>query len=295
VCRASSGIPLFRHVFLVMLENTSLDTLVEHTEETPFLHQLLMTQASSSNYHGVAHPSLPNYLALISGATGGVACDCNPSGPACTPGSCTAFSGDCGCPQAGTHLGTQLDGQGSSWRVYAEAMGAPCNLVSAGSFAARHVPFLYYQDLLQDPGRCAARVVDMTALAGDLMGTPPSFAFLVPGLDHDMHDPILGDSRIAAGDRWLAEQVPALMASPAYLDAGAIFLVWDEDDLSGLLAADDPLPFLVISPLAKQGGFRSTVHVDHYSLLATLEDGLGLPRLGQAQGSAPLSDLFPDR
>jgi hypothetical protein len=37
----------------------------------------------------------------------------------------------------------------------------------------------------------------------------------------------------------------------------------------------------------------SSVMANHYSLLATFEDGLGLPRLGSAVTATPLADYFP--
>jgi hypothetical protein len=41
--------------------------------------------------------------------------------------------------------------------------------------------------------------------------------------------------------------------------------VWDEDDLSGTLAKDDPIPLFVLSPYAKTGGYASPNHADHYA------------------------------
>ena len=50
---------------------------------------------------------------------------------------------------------------------------------------------------------------------------------------------------------------------------------------------------LVISPLV-QPVFVSPVAYDHYSLLRTIEDAWGLPRLGNAacDCSAPMADFF---
>ena len=77
-------------------------------------------------------------------------------------------------------------------------------------------------------------------------------------------------------------------------------MLWDEDDDSGgiLGDTDDPIGIFVISPYAKAGGYTSTVMANHYSLLATIEDGLGLPHLGSAANpgsgyAATLSDYFP--
>jgi hypothetical protein len=37
---------------------------------------------------------------------------------------------------------------------------------------------------------------------------------------------------------------------------------------------------------------RSSKPYDHYSLLATIEDTLGVPRLGQAAQATPMTDLM---
>ena len=71
-----------------------------------------------------------------------------------------------------------------------------------------------------------------------------------------------------------------------------LLIVWDEDDLSGVIAADDPIPMFVLSPLAKTP-YQSATHADHYAVLATIEDALGLPRLGAAAQATPLADFFP--
>ena len=85
------------------------------------------------------------------------------------------------------------------------------------------------------------------------------------------------------------------MASPAYQDGGLIVIVWDEDDDSGgITGTDDPIGMFIISPYAKTN-FPSGVTADHYSLLATIEDGLGVGRLGQASGATPLTDFFPNQ
>jgi len=100
---------------------------------------------------------------------------------------------------------------------------------------------------------------------------------------------------ISNGDAWLSTNVPLITASNAYKNGGVIFIVWDEDDLSGTLAKDDPIPLFVLSPYAKSGGYSSPNHADHYALLATIEDGLGITtRLGGAQGAATLGDFFAD-
>src|SRR5581483_12216399 len=97
VCRAPSGIPLFTHVFVILMENTSQATLKSATN-TPYLAGLYANAAWGSDYHGVTHPSLPNYVALTSGGTQGIGCDCQPMGTACTGAlDCNALIHSCGC------------------------------------------------------------------------------------------------------------------------------------------------------------------------------------------------------
>jgi hypothetical protein len=295
VCRSPAGIPLFNHVFVILMENTSLSSLQSDSPtNTPFLHGLLTTAAISNNYHGVAHPSLPNYLALTSGMSD-VMCDCDPTGTACTS-SCGTFSHACGCPQSSSHLGQQLETAGKTWRAYGEDMGTACNTTTSGNYAARHVPFVYYADLQANQSHCADRVVDYAAkFAGDLTMGTPDFLFIAPNLIDDMHDPVLALSQsgnLHNGDVWLAKTVAAIQNTDAYKKGGALFIVWDEDDHSGIPNADDPIPFFLLSPLAKTA-FASTTRADHYALLATFEDGLGVGRLGMAAQATPLADLFP--
>jgi hypothetical protein len=286
---SGSGIPRFSHVFVIVMENLTLEALQSSTT-TPYLHQLLATAAHGADYHGVAHPSLPNYLTMTLGARDGVvACDCSPSaGAACDNSNCTATVGTCSCPQTAAHLGDQLEASGLAWKSYAEDMGSPCRLAGGGKYTPRHVPFLYYTNLQGDAARCAAHVVDYGALAGDLAAGAPAFSFITPNLTDDMHTPVpTGPQNLANGDHWLAANVPPILASSAYLQGGLLIIVWDEGN-----TADDPIPIFVLSPYARQGGYASPARADHASLLATIEDGLGLPRLGVAQGATPLADYF---
>jgi len=293
VCRTAAGIPRFTGVTVIVMENTSLSTLSGATN-TPFIHTLFSTGATGSNYHGTDHPSLPNYIAMTSGLdTSSIGCDCDPTGGTCTAISCNALLHGCGCPQAGQHLGNQLDTAGLAWRDYGEDMGSPCNTATAGNYAARHIPFLYYPDVQTNAARCAAHVVDYGEF--DPVGDPQAFAMIAPNLVHDMHDPFpAGASNLANGNAWLSTNVPPITSSPAFQSGGLLVIVWDEDDLSGgLTGTNDPIAIVVLSPFARSAGYVSSVRADHYSLLATIEDGLGLSRLGRAATATPLTDYFP--
>jgi hypothetical protein len=61
-----------------------------------------------------------------------------------------------------------------------------------------------------------------------------------------------------------------------------VFIVWDEPT---------PMPFLVIAPSVASGA--STIEpFNHYSLLRTTEELLGLPLLGQAAHANSMRTAF---
>ena len=209
--------------------------------------------ALATNYHAVSHPSEPNYLALTSGGTWGATDD---SYRALPPGG----------------IGKQLSDAGVSWRAYMEGLPSSC-LRNLYPYALKHDPFAFYG------GSCAG-IASTDALAGDLAGNTPRFVWISPGLCNDTHD-----CPVAAGDHWLSQVVPEIINSRAWRTGGVLFLTWDENDGS----AQNRVATLIISPNPKQ--HLSDKPYTHYSLLATIEDRLGVGRLGAAAGATPMDDL----
>ena len=98
-----------------------------------------------------------------------------------------------------------------------------------------------------------------------------------------------GDGSVATGDAWLAAEVPKILASDAYKNGGALFILWDEGSSHG----DDP-PFLAVSPNAKPG-FVSQTTYDTSSFLLTVQSMLGvepLPCASQPSTVPAMNDLF---
>ena len=109
------------------------------------------------------------------------------------------------------------------------------------------------------------------------------FTFVTPNLCHDMHS-----CPVQVGDGWLASWLPRLLRTPGYRSGSTVvFITWDEDDG----AAHQHIPTLVVSPDTRPGT-RSATAFDHYSMLATTEDLLGVPRLGAAAQATSMSGAF---
>ncbi len=286
-CASATGIPAFDHVYVAIFENRSLTTVMGHA---PYFDSLAASGASASNYISIGHPSLPNYIAMTSGDTFGDMCDCDPGATHdCTGLTCSIVGGFCSCEHDATHLGDQLDTAGISWREYGEGMGTPCHSVDVASthYAVRHLPFMYYANVLSDAARCTEHLRDFGELAADL-GTY-RFTMISPNLCSDMHD-TCGGNAVTHGNDWASTNLAPILTQAGFQADGrdVLFIVWDEEDNS-LGAA--PIPFIVVSPLVTAGMVTATRY-DHYSLLATWEDGLGLDRLRNAAAATPIADIW---
>ena len=238
------------HVFVIVLENRSYSQVVN----SGYIADLVGKYGVAANYHGITHPSLPNYLALTSGSTWGITDD-----------------GWHPLPAGG--LGAQLDAAGISWRAYMEGMTAGCYR-NVNRYALKHNPFAYYG------GQCPAQVVPFSQFASDMSGTVPRFVWITPDLCHDGHD----CSNSVVSD-WLAQVVPIILDSDAWKNGGVLFITYDEGEDSA-----NSVLTLVIHPLPVL--HESKRRYDHYSLLATIEDALGVPRLAAAANASAMSDLM---
>lgn len=255
-CGRAGGAKRYRHVVWIVMENNGFSAIVGNPS-APFLGRLGRECGLATDYLAVAHPSLPNYLALTSGSTDQVTDDADPS--AHRLGVPSIFS--------------QLHG---AWRALEEAMPVRCDRVSAGEYAAKHDPAVYYVNL----GAACEKDVVPLSYPLDLSAR---FTFITPDLCNDMHD-----CSIATGDAWLSRIVGDVVASPQYRSGTtALFIVWDESESAG----PNRVAAYVVAP-SVPAGLRVAAPLTHYSLLATAEDLLGLPRLANAERARSMVGLF---
>jgi phosphatidylinositol-3-phosphatase len=262
---AQPTVPSFTHVVLVVFENKERTDILGNPG-APTFAALARRYASLSNYDAVAHPSLPNYLALFSGSTGGIRSDCT---------ACTVHV---------RSLADTLTNAGRSWKVYAEDLpSSGFTGAYSGRYAKKHNPAVYFDSVLAHP-TWLRRVVSFTQLGIDLRrGDLPAFSLVVPDLCHDMHD-----CSIATGDQWLRREIVPLLSSPA-LRGGAIFVTFDEgtSDRGG----GGNVETLVLGSLVGQGAVDRSP-ADHYSLLRTIEQAWNLPLLGASAHAAPITGIW---
>jgi hypothetical protein len=261
-CGASATPPaVYDHVIWIWMENKTFNQVIG-TSHAPYETSLAKQCATATQYSSVGSPPLPNYLGATSGSTHGIF---NDGAPAVHP-----ITTD--------NLFRQVRAQGGTARSYQESMTGNCNLGTSGRYAVKHNPAAYY---VGDSDRAACEADDVPlgslqsgALRHDLdTDTLPTFAFVTPNLCHDTHD-----CSVRTGDRWLQQWLPVLLASNSYAAGStAIFVVWDEDS---------PMPFVAIAPTVPTRTVVSA-NVDHYALLRTTEEMLGIPTQLGAAAQAP--------
>ena len=169
---ATAGVPRLAHTVVIVFENHERSDILS-SRAAPTFTKLAATYAEATADYAVSHPSLPNYLALVSGSTHGVTSDCTD------------------CTQSGQTIGSQLSAKHLPWAAYAE--GYP----NSSRFAKKHVPFLYFAG-------GASHVLPLQRFNPRKL---PSYSLVVPDLCNDMHD-----CSVSTGDHWLRHFIAPLLS-----------------------------------------------------------------------------------
>ena len=208
----------YKHIFYIEMENHSTNQIFGNTADAPYINWLASQYAISTNYYGVTHPSLPNYLAAISGDFQHIWDDCK-AGPTvtCPPEEFGPNSGYTNGQELLTpaeittatntpHLFSdrtivdQLEAHGLTWKAYMQSLPYtgytgeyfPYQTVNGQQvavklYAQKHDPFMYFPAIRNNPDRLN-RVVPFTSFDADLdSGHVPNFVWISPDQCHDMH------------------------------------------------------------------------------------------------------------
>ncbi len=281
-----------QNVFVIVMENTNWSSIQGNTSSAPYLNSLLSRPDASyaTQYYNPAgiHPSEPNYIWMEAGDSKNLPGVNNfPSDGNASATNMTTTT---------DHLVTYLQNKGISWKGYMQGITAgTCPINSVNSYVPRHNPFVFFTDVSGNPPstantNCISHMAPFTQLGTDLQnGTVSKYAFIIPDLCNDMHNvcaPV--NNRILQGDQWLQNNLPTILNSQTYQQAGAIFITWDEG-----VSGDGPIGMIVLSPSAKGNGYHNGIRYDHSSLLRTLQEIFGVsPLLRNAASASDLSDLF---
>src|SRR3954471_6077767 len=229
---ARAATPPIKHVFVIVLENKDYNETFGPGSKAPYLSQTLAGEGQLlTQYHGIGHESLDNYIAMVSGQGP------NPQTQAdCQffteflPGSMgadgQAIGSGCVYPTAVKTVADQLEAKGLSWRGYMEDMKTPCRHPAIGApdttqkakvgdqYATRHNPYMYFHSIIDRP-TCARNVVPLDRLPGHLKSasTTANYVFISPDLGHDGHDEPCVDGQpggLVSADAFLKKWVPTI-------------------------------------------------------------------------------------
>ncbi|HXA27986.1 MAG TPA: alkaline phosphatase family protein [Candidatus Angelobacter sp.] len=321
------GVPAVQHVVVLVLENESFATTWSAASPAKYLNGLVAQGAFVPNYYGTGHVSLDNYIAMTSGLAGA---QIAPTYSDCLGINLYTCSQDVSAAAtvSGGSIADQIESAGLSWRQYADGTTQPCvhadysqtaspdpfqgngatptNTGAGPDYADRHVPFLYYSNIIDDPSRCRARLRPFTDLSGDLAADRlPSYSFITPDTCNDGHDaPCSGNKGpggLSSADAFLQRTLPTLLA---YLRAhdGVMFITFDEGGSSdtsgcctggpgGVSGFGGQVGMLVLGAPVANGSTQTKY--DHASLLRTTEDMLGIStHLGNAASATPITGIW---
>jgi phospholipase C len=265
---AGGDVARYSHIFVIIAENKSYERIIGPNSVAPNLNRFAQRYGLASQFFAEAHPSEPNYIAMLGGDTFGIHDD---DAFYCKPGAHDAW-----CPKAlktdyvdhtvkARSLVDQLQSRGLTWKAYMESLPEPGSLAArwptaenpvpgtpAQLYAAKHNGFLSFLSVQRDPER-SKKVVDFNQLDQDLRsGHMPNYAHMVPNQCNDMHGRDAGadvpadcvksnvDALISRGDRVIGELVQRITDAPLWSASGnaAIVITFDENDKEERQGAD---------------------------------------------------------
>jgi acid phosphatase len=254
-CLFSVPVPQFDHIVVVVEENRPYSAIIGNSA-APFINKLANQGALFTRSFAVTHPSQPNYLAMFSGSTQGVT------------------SSACPFNFAGPSLGGALIAAGKSFASYSEDLPkAGSSVCAAGAYVRRHNPSADFADV---PPAANRPMGDFPARITDL----PAVSFVIPNLDHDMHD-----GSIADADRWLADRLGSYVRW-AKRKNSLLIVTWDEDDKE----SGNHIATIFFGAHIKTGRYRQTIN--HFNVLRAIEQSSGAALLGKSAQVSQIKDVW---
>lgn len=288
---ATAGQQSVEHVILIVLENKNASYVLNSSDD-PYIRKVVIPNYSvAEDYYAVAHPSLPNYVALMAGSTFDIK---DNKYPIESIGNST--------------LVDLLSSHHLTWKAYMESIPSKSTLwcsngtIDSGDdangpgYVVKHDPFVYFKNVMSNIAGCRS-IVPLTSFYTDLANNQlPQFSFITPNALDDGHTaPNTPDACPPSGttlrcaDTWLSGFLPIIINSKAFFNT-VVFIVWDE---ATPYSGANKVLMIMVSPYSKKGFVDNTTLYSHYSVLATIERIYSLGDLGRNDSTANvISDMF---
>jgi acid phosphatase len=294
-----------KHIVIVIEENRD-EAEIEGNKRLTNFQALIAAGALFVNARGVTHPSLPNYFALFAGKT-------NTDADSCSDHA-TDAAGDLPMPSGLVArmptLASELAAAHLTFTGFAESLPRPgyvgCYGRGGSLFATyykRHVPWAFFTKA-GHPGEAAND--PQHYLLDDSVNQPwsafpstsrydelPTVSIVVPNLKHDMHGAFIETHATlnAAADAWLGSNIVPLVKWARDPNNNTLVIVtWDESDRHPHRPDANDIATIFAGSMVRPG--IDVEPITHYSVLATIEDFYGLPRLGNSAGAEAIGDCW---
>jgi phospholipase C len=253
----------FDRIFIIMFENE----LVSAVRQDDFMLSLESQGARLSDYHGVAHPSQPNYVASLAGI------------PIVPDDNCYDIDR--------INLVDLLESKSITWKAYIEDLPEANKATQKeGLYYRKHNPFVSFNNIRNNPTRLA-KVVNANRLMDDVRNNQlPQFCWYTPNIQNDGHSPPnvqpadFGGS-VAYLSKWLRGFLPPLLDNTNFYSGTLTVVTFDES----IPYADNHVYTTLLGSMVK-GGSTESERYTHYSVLRTVEENFDLGTLGSSDVTA---------
>lgn len=293
-----SALPKYDHIVIVVEENKDYDQIIGNPT-APYLNKLTAEGANLLNMFGEEHASQGNYFWLFSGSNQNVGfLDHVPE---------TKFTT--------SNLGQQLILRGLSFKGYSqslpaigsEADTAPADCRRSCVYGRKHVPWISFANVPNGTAietSCNLRFADFPADFSQL----PTIAFVIPDMEHDMHNGA-PEKSVPAGDEWLKQFIGPYFQWAKTHNSLLIVTFDENNDRTGITGLTDPgidpdrdqsrrdrqnhIPTIVAGAFVKPN-YAEPARMTHVNLLRTIEAMYRLPRSGAQQPNALQAGIGDD-
>jgi hypothetical protein len=277
----------FDHYIHIVLENEDAADVLR----VPYMDSLAKRGVLFDNFYAVAHPSYPNYLAMIGGRT------FIDDEQHARPDPVAYKRSQMGDAQLLIDARTIVDGleaQHTSWNAFAEDYPVmdqypkTCNFTaSSGLYARKHFPFLSFKEFRDHPELCS-HIRNLKWFRADSLA---GYTFIAPNLDHDGHD-----TPLPTAVKWLKGFLDPLIANPGVMDSTLIVVTFDESASTkrdAVLGTKKPnVIYTVFLGNMVNAGMRTNVPYNHFSVLRTVETNFGLSPSVAPAGTQEIEEIW---
>lgn len=308
--------PAFDHIVVVIEENHGFSDIIGNSL-APNINALAASganivngstdpQGNTTGSHAVRHPSQPNYLEFYSGNNQGTLQDGRPgstSEPLSSPPPFTT-----------PNLGAALRNAGFSFATYSQTLpSVGFDGDSSGEYMRKHNPVtnwvndanptgVWLPSSANQPFTTFQNIMNSTGGFANL----PTVSYVVPDQTYDMHD-----GTIQQADDWIQTNIISTYLPWAMTHNSLLIVTWDED---GTNTPTNQIPTIFAGAKIKPGNYTETnlnvnnpyvgsptdpgaetptgTAMNHWNVLATIEDIYGLTHIGNSVNRRPVSDIF---